>query len=701
MAIPGGYSAERFRPDIQGLRAVAVVLVVLFHLWPARLTGGYVGVDVFFVISGYLITAHLYREIVKTGTVSLRQFWARRIRRLLPASLLVLFVSTIAVLAWVPATLWSQSSRQIAASALYVQNWALARDQVDYMAAGNVPTVAQHYWSLSIEEQFYVVWPLLLVAILLVYRRAGRGHGNGRGPLIVGLAALAVASLVCSIVSTSTNQASGYFLTQARAWEFAAGALVALAVPRPLASARWRRWQGPLVWGGLAAILAAGIRFDGSTPFPGWVALLPVLGAVSAIVGGSIPVRTAPVRALSIRPMTFVGDISYSVYLWHWAIIVVWPHVTGTPLRAAEKLVIIGLTGLLAWLTKVYVEDPARRNRWAIASPWRTMACAAAGMAIVVLGTFVITHQLHHRQAETDAAHAVVVESGCYGPSALEPGHHCDPVEGNGPLVPPPEAVVVQNTKPPYPGCLGDITGTDVVTCTIGSKSAAPARVVAIVGDSHAAAWFPALDAIGARENWRVLTYAKASCPLTAATRTLLSETTDRAQVDCRKWVAAVTKALADSKQVSYVFTASFSNAYGFESPPGEAFADPRVDGFAEVQRELADSGLQVFVFSDVPQTQGSDVPTCLAEHPADRGACSVPRAQALPGSASAAAARQLDDPRVHVIDLSDHSCDAETCYAVVGDLIVYRDHNHISADYARALVPYILDVIHEVERAR
>ena len=701
MATPGRDLSERFRPDIQGLRAVAVVIVVLFHLWPGRLTGGFVGVDVFFVISGYLITSHLFREIAATGTVSLRNFWARRIRRLLPASLLVLLVSTIAVLGFVPATLWSQSSRQIAASALYVQNWALARDQVDYMAAGNVPTVAQHYWSLSIEEQFYVVWPLLLVAILLVYRRLGRGRGRGRGPLIAGLSVLAAVSLAFSVVSTNANQASGYFLTQSRVWEFAAGALVALVVPGRLASARWNRWQGPLVWGGLAAILVAGLRFNGATPFPGWVALLPVLGAVAAIVGGSITAQTAPVRALSLRPMTFIGDISYSIYLWHWAVIVVWPYATGSPLRAPDKVIIFGTAVLLAWLTKILVEDPGRHNRWLIASPWRTMACAAAGMAIVVLGTVVMSNELHRRQAEGDAAHAEVVDSGCYGPSALEPGSRCVPVEGSGPIVPPPEVVALQNTDPLYRGCMGEITGTDVVTCTLGSQSATPERVVALVGDSHATAWFPALDEIGVTNNWRIITYAKASCPLTEAIRTLPSEKTDEAERDCHAWVASVISALADSDEVSYVFTAAFSNAYGYKSPAGEGFEDPRVDGFAQAESELVAAGLQVFVLSDVPLTQGTDVPTCLAQNPSDRVACAMPRSQALPGSAPAEAALRVNDPKVHVIDLSDHFCDARTCYPVVGDLIVYRDYSHISADYARALIPYLVDAVDEAVQGR
>ena len=696
MAAPGRDPSERFRPDIQGLRAVAVLLVVLFHLWPTRLSGGYVGVDVFFVISGYLITAHLYREIVKTGTVSLRQFWARRIRRLLPASLLVLFVSTIAALMYVPATLWSQTSRQIAASALYVQNWALARAQVDYMAAENVPTVAEHYWSLSIEEQFYVLWPLVLVAILFASRWVGRKRGEGHGPLIAGLGILAAASLVSSVLSTNSNQASAYFLTQARAWEFAAGALVALATPRGLVSTRWGRWQGLFVWGGLAAILFAGVRFNGATPFPGWVALLPVLGAVAVIAGGSMPRKAWPIRVLSIRPMTFLGDTSYSIYLWHWALIVVWPYATGNSLHVVGKLVIIGLTVILAWLTKMLVEDPGRRNRWLVASPWRTMACAAAGMAIVVVAAGAMPYELHRRQAQAEDTHAEAVATGCFGPSALAPGNHCDPVEGVGPLVPPPEVVALE---PLYPGCMGEILGTTVLTCEIGSKSETPSRVVAVVGDSHATAWLSAFDEIGRRENWRVVTYTKASCPLTAARRTF--DKPDGAETDCQVWVASVMRALVESKELSYVFTASYSNAYTFESPAGMTFKNPRVDGFAETEAELADAGLQVFVLSDVPLTQGPSVPTCLAENPNDRMACSVPRTQALPGSASAAAAIKLDDRRIHVIDLSDQFCDADTCYPVVGDLIVYRDYSHISDDYARALVPNLLAGVREAEQVR
>ncbi|MFV0252273.1 MAG: acyltransferase family protein, partial [Beutenbergiaceae bacterium] len=239
-------SAQGFRPEVQGLRAIAVGVVVLFHLWPLRMPGGYVGVDVFFVISGFLITSHLYREVERTGTVRLLDFWARRIRRLLPASLLVLAVSLVLVLAWVPTTQWLTNARELIASALYVENWALAADAVDYLAEGNQPSVAQHFWSLSVEEQFYLIWPLLMLAALALAVRTG---WNRRYAMVAALSLVGGASFVWSIWATSQDRASAYFITPTRVWEFAIGAAIALV---PLAPGLLARVL--LGWAGLAAI---------------------------------------------------------------------------------------------------------------------------------------------------------------------------------------------------------------------------------------------------------------------------------------------------------------------------------------------------------------------------------------------------------------------------------------------------------------
>jgi peptidoglycan/LPS O-acetylase OafA/YrhL len=689
-----GAERERsgFHPEIQGLRAVAVLLVVLFHLWPNALSGGFVGVDVFFVISGYLITAHLYREVAATGTVSLRRFWARRIRRLLPASLLVLAISGLATVLFLPATVWTQTARQIAASALYVQNWALAADSVDYMAKDDVPTLAQHYWSLSVEEQFYAFWPILIVGLVAwAGRFASRRAAANRAVLIVGLGAVGVISLAWSVVATADSQSTAYFATPTRVWEFVAGALVTLVVVSRKLSDRLRSVVG---WLGLVAIVMAGLLFDGQSLFPGWIALLPVVGTVAVIVAGTTRSPYAPARWLSIRPMTFVGDISYSVYLWHWPLIIVVPYVTGADLRTLDKVGILAGTIALAWFSKVLVEDPLRTKPILAAMPWRSFAFAAAGMAVVVGGSLVINTEIQQRaEAATVVDHAA---HACLGPEALDPANGCDSVAGSGSLVPPPEVVMLENTRPAYRGCQQTIAPAAVRVCSIGSEHPRPERVIAVVGDSHATHWLAAFDQLGRERNWRVLTYVKASCPVTTARRVLSEEQTDEGARRCLAWGADVRRQIAGNEKISYVFSSTYSSAYDFADDPGHPFGDPSTDGFQDVWRTWVSRGKEVFVIKDVPPTQGDDVPSCLAVNSDDRLACST-SADEIPDDASGDAVVSMDEPRVHLIDLTDRFCDSTTCYPVVGDLIVYADASHLTTAYAEALAPYLSERVDEL----
>ena len=693
-------ASSGFRPEIQGLRAVAVLLVVIFHLWPEALSGGFVGVDVFFVISGYLITAHIHREVATTGTLSLRRFWARRMRRLLPASLLVLAVSAAATVLFLPATLWAMTARQIAASAAYFQNWLLANDAVDYMAQDNVPTVAQHYWSLSVEEQFYAFWPVLVLGLALLARRLPGGRRDALGPLlVVGLSVIAAVSLVWSIVATADDQARAYFVTPTRIWEFAAGALLAVlavggvrlgAVPRRLLSGA-----------GLVAILVAAVLFDEASLFPGWIALLPVLGTVAVIAAGSDGVRFTPGWFLARRPMTFVGDISYSVYLWHWPLIVVLPFVTGSDLRTADKLGILVATMVLAWVSKVAVEDPLRTRRFLSVMPSRTFAFASLSMLAVIASAIAIDREVNDASAGSSVlaeslagaqagpgedVSAQTLADACVGPAALDPGNGCDPVTGDGPPVAPPELVIKQNTEPDYRDCQQTIRRAQVVSCEIGATGD-PDRVVALVGDSHATHWFGALDWLGRERNWKVVTYTKASCPATEARRVLPDEQGGDAADSCDSWVEDVRERIARDDRISAVFTSAFSSAYEFEAG-GRDLPEPAVQGFQAVWREWAGEGKEVFVLKDVPPTQGDNVPNCLAMNAGDPLECATSAAD-LPDDPVAAAAEDAGDG-VHLVDLTGQFCDEELCYPLVGDVIVYRDFSHLSREYSRALSPYI-----------
>ena len=320
-----------FRPDIQGLRAIAVSLVVVYHLYPSALPGGFAGVDVFFVISGFLITGHLWRTCRDTGRLSLADFWGRRARRLVPAAALVLAV-TWGLSYWVlPSSQLAATAEQIRASALYFQNWQLASDAVNYLQQGSAPSSVQHFWSLSVEEQFYLAWPLLFLAALLIGRQwARRGRHVATSAQRTALthraaftltAALVAASLAYSVYDTTANPAQAYFVTTTRMWELGAGGLLAL-LPAGVTERIGR--QGWLGWAGLAMIVGSQFILNGSTPFPGWIALLPVGGTLALIAGGSSRARLSPWRLTSARPMTFLGGISYSLYLWHWPLIACW-----------------------------------------------------------------------------------------------------------------------------------------------------------------------------------------------------------------------------------------------------------------------------------------------------------------------------------------------------------------------------------------
>ncbi|TDE96136.1 acyltransferase [Occultella glacieicola] len=678
-------STGGFRPEIQGLRAIAVGLVVIYHLWPLRMPGGYVGVDVFFVISGYLITSHIFREVERTGSLSLSSFWARRIRRLLPASLLVLAVSAVAVVLWVPETLWSQSARQIGASALYVQNWVLASDAVDYMAQGNVPTVAQHFWSLSVEEQFYVLWPLLVLGTIVLVRRTGMFGGDRRLALTVILGIVGIASLVWSVVETGANQASAYFVTPTRIWEFVIGAALALLPLR--APGRWAPVLGLL---GLGAIVYSGFAYTGATAFPGWLAAVPTLGAAAVILAGSTSQPWSAGRLLSWRPMTFVGDISYSVYLWHWPLIVVVPYVIGSSLVAWQKILIGAVSLLLAWVTKVVVEDRFRTTGWIARARANAYRFAVVGMVTVVAMGLGIGAALDSREAAAQEAFTQAQQQDCFGPAAIAAPDACGSVIGAGPVNPPPEVVAEQNSEPRFPDCQTSLASAALRSCTIGSSDPDPERVIAMIGDSHGTQWFTALDALGRERNWQVRTYTKSSCPPTNALRGLPSEQTGEAQQLCTEWLAAVNADLAAHPEITDIVTTAYSSAYTYESAPGEDYADPASDGYADVWSQWIEQGHPVHVIAAVPRTQGENVPDCLAtaQVPID---CATDRADAVPADPLVAAA---DSAGANLIDLTDHFCDETTCYPVIGDVIVYRDYSHISAEYSVALVPFLAEGI-------
>jgi peptidoglycan/LPS O-acetylase OafA/YrhL len=677
------------RADIQALRALAVSLVVIYHLFPGRLTGGFIGVDTFFVISGFLITLHLIEKPPRGGH-DLLAFWARRIRRLLPASLTVLAVTVAAAWAFLPESQWASTAVQARAAAFYAANWQLAADAVDYLAAENTPSAVQHFWSLGVEEQFYLGWPVLLLALTVLVPAVHRARGYW-----VGLGAVVLLSLAWSIHLTSAQPAAAYFVTWTRLWELGLGGLLALSVPNT------RRWAqrypataNAVAVTGWIVIIAVALTYTSQTPFPGWQAAVPVLGAALVIAADSrIPWQRVP-------GTQWLGDVSYSVYLWHWPLIVIVPvalaTLSGSPERGLlDSVLILILTLVLAGLTKRYVEDRFRAPTWSRrVAP--SLAAGALGMALAatMATTLIVTVDRHLRDDERAVQLALGGSDPCLGAGALDPDNACQPHDR--PLVPSP-VLAAQDRSPAYDelpdgtDCISDGFAFPLITCHYGDHGGD--IDVALVGNSHAAHWLPTLQRIAENRRWRITTYLVSSCTAADLPQEFKVET---GSSGCIRWTRKAAAAVKRERPDLVVF----ANRTG-RPALGETSIDASVGkytaGFRKSLKMFAASGAPVVVIRDtpIPIYGGIDsVPDCLAMHADDQAACSGPRSVWIPADPSVAAARQLADQGVSVADLTDEFCDPTTCWSAIGGVIVYFDGHHLTRTYASTLAPRLDEIL-------
>ncbi|WP_439565210.1 acyltransferase family protein [Microcella sp.] len=678
LAEPGrAIAGEGVRPEIQALRAFAVVAVLLYHLWPLRLTGGFIGVDVFFVVSGFLITAHLVRELASTGTIRLGRFWARRARRLLPASFLVLAFAAAATLAFVPQGRWQQFFREIGASALYIENWALAADAVDYLAAENVTSPVQHYWSLGVEEQLYLIWPLLLIGVAVAFRR--RRSALGAGVLAVISIAL-VASLAYSSALVAVGSPTAYFVTPGRVWEFAAGGLLALAGTqfhriRPEIAAA-------LAWAGWIGLMATAVLFDGSTPFPGYGALPPVVFTLLILAAGSPSMRWSPAGLTRLRPVQWLGDVSYSTYLWHWPLIVLIPFANDRDLTTVDKLGILIVSLALAALTTRFIENPFRFAPWSTrVSPQGVLAGALALSLVLVGGSAVAwtAVQRWNDEAIAQAAEWEVRLAECFGASYLaDPG--CTDVELPPGFIPTVATAVDDRPIISSSECRAETTDPVVKSCTFGAPGGTR---VALIGDSHAASWFPALEALAEEHGWELTTYYKGACGFNVADR--LGSNPEQVS-SCLEWNERLGEELRSVDAFEVVFTVTSAMA-DFIDDGGEQTPRAAIEGFHGAWQPLRDAGTRIVPIRDLPLlTEAGEA--CQLENAIDPTLCMQTRERALslPDYAMDAASEW----EIPTIDMTDYFCDSRECATVAGGVLVYSDSHHFTATWARSLTPLL-----------
>lgn len=686
-------SRSSFRPELQGLRALAVGLVLLFHLWPNHVSGGFVGVDVFFVVSGFLITGHLYRELSSTGTIALGKFWARRVMRLLPLAFTVLVFSVIAMLFFVPQTVWGMNVRQILGSLFYVENWVLAADSVDYMAAENEPSLVQHYWSLSIEEQFYIVLPLLLLGTYLLtklLRKNKQGIGiNTQKIFIWALLGITVATFIFSVLYTNYNAAQAYFVTPTRFWEFSIGGLLAML---PAATKMPNQLQNLLGWAGVIAIVTAALAYDGNTAFPGYTALLPVIGAALFLRYGSTQPVTGIYWWASLKPALRMGDWSYAIYLWHWPLIIVatyqiesftWPY----------KFGVIALTFILSAASQRFIEDPMRHAK-PFKIPKRAFTLMASNMAIIAALTFFIPQLL-----APDTNQEVAIEE-CTGANALL--NNCDDKGLEGQPEIPATQVQREAEEPDYTECIvpDGYTDFDRAGCSLGASEESAEFTIAVLGDSHARAWLPLFEDIGKQNNWNIQGYTKSGCtpvPLSSA-----SPDADQAGQDasdaCEEFIEESSEEFQTNDDIDAVVTAASPTDRDFYDDSNNTSDKLAMDALTDMWQDWNDAGKDVVVIGEVPHFEELNAPTCIESNPKDvADACSVPSDEVVGGRGTILTSAAESGPSsINFYDPVPGVCDDDHCYSMVGDLITRYDHHHLSADFARSYGSNFVDFMKE-----
>ncbi|HEX3243121.1 MAG TPA: acyltransferase family protein [Solirubrobacterales bacterium] len=650
---------------MEGLRAIAIVAVLLCHAGIPIASGGYVGVDIFFVISGFLITRLLLAELERTGTVSLLNFYARRARRLLPLLFLVLATVVVGSRLFLSPVQATEVSGDVVSSAFFSVNWHFAAGSVDYFAQGADPSPVQHIWSLAIEEQFYLVWPTLILLATMPF--LWRGF-SPRPVLWVAVLLIAAASFAIGLGLTADQPNAAYFSTLGRAWELGLGAAVALlgAVPLP------RLAGAALAWAGAGAILYAVVGFDSTTPFPGSAALAPTLGTAALIVAGGV--STGAGRLLSLRPVRYVGRISYSWYLWHWPALIFAAAVWGA-LSQSLALAVLGASLLPTVLSHHWIEEPLRRSGTVISPPARSLAVGAGCMAAAALGGLaLIWTQPAIRTAPSDE-----VEGAAALASQPRPQQRADAVRPN------PFSARDDRSRMYEDGCLVGTSGTRSNRCEYGDRDGR--RTMVLFGDSHAMQYFPAIEKLAEKHHWRLIALAKAECfPGEVSVR---SETTGREYSECDSWRV---NALRRIDSIEGPATVLVSGATEYTPVRGDGEALDGGEGTAQLEsgyvatlEQLRRAGKRVAVIKDIPAAE-DDVPSCVSKEMANLQACSFRRHRDWADEFDADAARRARAARL--VDVTDAVCPHDTCRAVIGNALVYRDRQHLSATFARTLAP-------------
>ena len=724
-ALRTGGPTTLFRPEIEGLRAIAVLLVLIYHGEFAALPGGFIGVDVFFVVSGYLITSLLLRELASTGTVSLSDFWARRARRLLPASGIVIVATLLAGRIMLDGLSQQVLARDAAAASAFVANFRFLEVGSDYLTSDLPASPLLHFWSLAVEEQFYLLWPGLLLVLVRFARMS-------RAALAALLAVGGVVSFVVCGLATADQDWNmwAFFMLPARAWELIAGALLAVTgfgLMRVGAQVR-----AIIGWVGLGVIIAAAAQYDTGMRFPGWIAAVPVLATVAVLLGGSTDTPSGPRLLLDTRPLQWIGARSYAIYLWHFPILVFagreWGE-TGqiNDLPVGVRLGLLGLSVVLAAVSYHLVENPVRHAPSLITNPARSLAMGA-WIALIGLGSSALL--FHNPPAlSTDVVAAApslpgqvtstttalpgttttAPSTGVSSPNTsttsttvpvVADASHDNPaaltqlISANLPQLEAGVATtkVPSNLRPSLGdaagdlpqiydnGCILDLGQSEPKNCIYGDANGAV--TIVLFGDSHAAQWMPALHKVASDNGWRLIIHAKKACPSAE-----IPTEKDPQGTDCIPWREAVIDQIEQMHPDLVVMS-----SYRYKQVGAASGRDPDAvwaEGIELTVSKVRPHTDHLLLLGD-SATPLDWVPPCLAGHVSNVPACMNSREGAVRPNRLAVERDVAERYDADFVPTSDWVCTDTHCPVIVGDVLMYRDNSHLTATATLYLAPFL-----------
>ena len=702
--------AMKARGDIQGLRAIAVLLVVLAHAGVLGVGGGYIGVDVFFVVSGFLITSILLHEATERGSISLVRFYAKRARRILPAATATLMATAIAAIVLLPYVRAEAILGDVAWAAFFAANLRFAEGQTDYFSAGQPHSPVQHYWSLAVEEQFYLVWPAVIVAVLVV--GAGRRVAvvRRRMPWLVGFAAvLVVASFAWSVAATPTDPTGAYFATSTRGWELGAGALLAMAgrsLPRLRRSAR-----SLLAVAGLAMIAVAAVTFTDRTPVPGYHMALPVVGTVLLIAAGSgVPDRSGPVvvRLLGRQPLRWIGDVSYGFYLWHWPFLILAPAYAGHRLSVPANLALCAGALLMAWLSYHLIENPIRRAPTLSLRPRLALLLWPAAIGSLLIVNAGSQAYIDHERRIVAAAAASVDLSALPPeqrvPRNGEPIHDAladalDRASLDAPQTPVEDLEPVSEEFVRDTDCRAAEAQWSHEICPLGEIGSD--RRMVVIGDSHAQMWLAGLEIVAERNGYELVPITKLGC--TPYDVVAWKFDRDDVYTECNAWRQwALEQAGLARPDVIVVASASViksaDEATG-ELLPLDAARQAWRDGARSLAEDLLAIAPDVRFVEDINRLPWYPA-DCLSDLDKTAADCTFEPSSWVADSNRLVRRGIRDTDAIRVVS-HDLFCLRDRCPTVVNGMAVYGDNDHLANGYSAYLADELEERLRLPGRAR